>query len=149
MTYKFENLDYSRPLYALQEFTFNGKRYTTGDEFPWQRLALGKHIVARLWNGRKIRHTLPGTITPAATQLPTDPPPPPKPQTEPVAVTPAATQLPTTPPPVQAVLKHTGAGWYNIEVDGLGAVNPAKLKGREAAAQWAAENNYLLAVDGE
>ena len=146
MSYKFENLDYSKPLYALQAFTYNGKTYAPGEPFPWQRLALGKHIVARLWNGRKIRHTLPETL---ATQLPTDPPPV---KTQ-EAVTPAATQLPTTPPPPQsatiAALEHTGAGWYNIVVDGLGAVNDAKIKGRDAARKWAAENNYSLAVDGE
>jgi hypothetical protein len=44
-----------------------------------------------------------------------------------------------------ARLINTGAGWYNVEVEGLGVVNPAKLKGREAATEWAAENNYSIA----
>lgn len=155
MSYKFENLDYARPLFCLTDMTFLGKKYAAGEPFPWQRLVLGKHIVARLWNGRKIRHTLPDSIqpvdapdtdviTPLATQLPTDPPPPPPPELDPMSV-PEVPQSTATP----AAMKHTGAGWYNIEVDGLGAVNPTKLKGREAAAQWAAENNYVLAVDGE
>lgn len=134
MTYKFENLDYSKPLYALQEFTFNGKRYAKGDEFPWQRLATSKHKVAQMWNGRKIRHTLQGDaqLAPAATQLPKDPPP----------------VKPLDTPTVTATLEHTGAGWFNVVVEGLGAVNDAKIKGREAALQWATENNYALAVDG-
>ena len=153
MSYKFENLDYSRPLYVLREFNFNGVKYAQGALFPWQRLAISKHIVARLWNGRKIRHTLPDAITPEplGTQLPTDPPPPPNPEPTGAVVVHEVHEVHEVPPVTgtPATMKHTRAGWYNIEVDGLGAVNPAKLKGREAAAQWAAENNYVLAVDGE
>lgn len=118
MTYKFEDLDFNKPLYAITEFRFGGKLYAVGEEFPWQRMAISKHIVARMWNARKFRHTLQGALSVAA---------------EPEV------------PGIPATLESAGSGWYNIVVEGLGPVNPSKLKGKAAALAWASENNYLTA----
>lgn len=117
MSYKFEDLDFKKPLYAIVEFQFNGKTYAVGELFPWNRLAVGKHLVARMWNARKLRHTLQGAL--------------------------AGVEVPEVPTGIPATLENIGMGWYNITVEGLGAVNPTKLKGKAAALAWAAENNYL------
>lgn len=132
--------DISQPfVFARDRQKFGGKAVKKGDQVP---AGFSRAKLEQFYNA--------GIIT-VQSQLPTDPPPkrPPPPSLEP------QTQLPTDPPPVRplgdatpAELHHTGAGWYNINVEGLGAVNPDKLKGREAAEQWAADNNYSLPVDG-
>lgn len=128
--------DISQPfVFARDRQHFGGKAVKKGARVP---AGFSRQQLERFYNA--------GIIEPLATQLPTTPPPV-KPLDAPIE--PDATQLPKDPPPATAAkLDHTGAGWYNIVVDGLGAVNDAKIKGREAALQWAAENNYLLAVDG-
>lgn len=121
MTYKFEDLDLSKPLYAIVDFQFGAQIFKPGDEFNWRHMAIGTHMVARLWNARHIRHTVEGNV---------DVPEVPTAQT--------VTGIPAT-------LENVGMGWYNIVVEGLGPVNPSKLKGKTAALAWAAENNYLTA----
>lgn len=127
-----EVLDIHKPLFALSAFTYNGKRYQPGEPFNWRTVACSVRDVAALHNARRVRHTLPDSVKPAS-QLPTDPPP----KREPPAQVQAAT------------LEHTGAGWYNVVVDGLGPINESKLKGKESAAEWAAEQGYTIAEPSE
>lgn len=119
MTYKFEDLDLSKPLYAIVDFQYGAQIFKPGDQFNWQHMAIGTHMVARLWNARHIRHTVEGNVDEVA-----------------VVSDPEVTGIPAT-------LDNLGMGWYNIVVEGLGPVNPSKLKGKAAALAWAAENNYL------
>lgn len=123
MTYKFEDLDLSKPLYAIVEFQYGAQIFKPGDEFNWRHMAIGTHMVSRLWNARQIRHTVEGNIDelPALVEAPEAP---------------TAAGIPAT-------LENLGMGWYNVVVEGLGPVNPTKLKGKAAAQAWAAENNYL------
>ena len=138
---KRETLNFNQELYAYQEFKFNGRTYKPGEFFDWKRASVSHRQVAMLYNARRIRHHV--KISQPQTQLPTDPPP-----------NETQTQLPTDPPPNEtqaepaptaATLVHTGAGWYNVEVEGLGAVNESKLKGKDAAIEWATANGYVVA----
>lgn len=117
MTYKFEDLDLSKPLYAIVDFQFGAQIFKPGDEFNWRHMAIGTHMVARLWNARHIRHTVEGNVD--------------------------VVSEPEAPTGIPATLENIGKGWYNVVVEGLGPVNPSKLKGKAAALAWAAENNYL------
>lgn len=122
MTYKFEDLDFSKPLYAIVEFQYGAQIFKPGEEFNWRHMAIGQHMVSRLWNARQIRHTVEGNVD------------------APAVLTESA------PTGIPAVIEHVSAGWYNVVVEGLGPVNPTKLKGKAAAEAWAAENNYLTAA---
>jgi hypothetical protein len=159
MTYKFEDLDLSKPLYAIVEFQYGAQIFKPGDEFNWRHMAIGQHMVSRLWNARQIRHTLDGNVDepaavvtePAAVvtepaAVVTEPAAvvtePAAVVTEPAAVAPEAVTAPEA-AGIPATLENLGMGWYNVVVEGLGPVNPSKLKGKSAALAWAAENNYL------
>lgn len=118
MTYKF---DASKPcVFAKDRPLFDGKPRKAGEPVP-----------AGYSKAKLITWYAAGIIKNSGVDVVTEPE---------VPEVPEAATAPTGTP---ATLDNLGMGWYNVVVEGLGPVNPSKLKGKAAALAWAAENNYL------
>ncbi len=98
--------------YALRPLTYNGKQYEKGDKLEHKTGIRDHQILKTMVRMRKI------SVTAAEIE----------PEFNPAIAPPIVPLVPVTtappPPPVATLvvggpeLKHTGAGWYNIELNG-------------------------------
>lgn len=106
------------PLVVRRRFGAN----RVGQPFDWIAQGINLRRVGQLFRTGYVGHSEGEQPAPAVEQAP-------------VAVEVAEADTDTS----GVTYEHTGAGWYNVLVDGIQA-NDAKIKGREAAEEWAKEN---------
>jgi hypothetical protein len=113
-----KHFNQQQPVFVLREFTLNGRKYKPGQPFPWRRLAVDLRLVRNIFNTGKLVHDLPGTVP-----------------TIPANEDAGTVQL--------GMLENHEAGWYSVMVGGV-AVNPKRIRGREAAIEWATAQGILI-----
>lgn len=106
---------------------YNGKNYPYGSKLDTLNGLRDIRVLRIMYDQRRISHIQPDAV---------------KTVIEPIAPVIAAVAAAPSGDRPGAVLVHTGAGWYNVEVYGTPVNLDGKLKGEQNARDWAENNGF-------